>query len=147
MRLWYDKKMYRPKLSLFIFSLALLGSLSCKSLKDGAKENFSKAFSCPEDRVEVRERKDLSPYEVMSGPRPEAPAEIQSDPGRLELWQKKEKETSTNVDNRFDVFEVRGCEKQVLYYCAHPDSDDGQGTKSNVVSCVEGKYPAGAAKW
>ena len=34
---------------------------ACQSLASGAKEQFSKDYSCPLDRIESRDRRDLHP--------------------------------------------------------------------------------------
>jgi hypothetical protein len=121
--------------------LLVLGLLTpaCKALKTGAREEFAKKFSCPDDRVEVVERKDLLAYDVLYGDRDELakapPEEVAADPERLAKWKADHQasdDTNRNFYNGFTVFEVSGCDHEVLMACHHPS---GKYKGINPVSC------------
>lgn len=137
----------RPTLRAAPFALAaaLAAVSACKALDEGAKEELSHRYSCPMERVQVRRRTDVKPYDLAFGRLgPSKPSdEVAADPGRLALWEKDEREKRSRWNSSFEVYEVRGCGHQVLYSCAHPTDTDG-GTLVGQVSCSEGEYPAGA---
>jgi hypothetical protein len=122
--------------------LAALPLLSCKALRDGAREEFSTRFSCPPERIELRPRPDLHPYDVVFGPGASPPVEVASDPARLAIWQRTQSANRDGWDDGREVFELRGCEHAVLFACNHPSDPDGS-TYPGVVSCSTGKYPPG----
>jgi hypothetical protein len=52
----------------------VLVALATKPLDVGAREQFSKEFSCPEERIQVRARPDVSAFDVyFAWRRPEPP--------------------------------------------------------------------------
>ncbi|WP_437850762.1 hypothetical protein [Sorangium sp. So ce363] len=122
-------------------ALALGG---CKRLKSGAKEEFRRAHSCPDERIEIRERPDLAPYTVSFGTL-EPPEDVRADPGRLKVWKEEHKERVEGWNDAHDVFEARGCGKQVLMTCGRPNVD-GTADYSDVV-CTEDDYPPDASRW
>lgn len=135
-------------LSLF---LASAGQPGCKPLKTGAKEQFAKEHSCPEERVEVRARTDLRWSVVVGVPGSESspPAEVQKDPERLAKWRKdraeEQRKTRARLDD-VDVFEARGCGHSQLLGCWHPGNEEGH-MQTNEVSCQIRDYPPGIKPW
>jgi len=121
--------------------LALLAAAGgCKRLQTGAREEFAKAYSCPEERVSVRARSDLKYGDlVLSSSLQQEPAdEVKKDPVRLAKWEsdrRKEQAELRERLNRLDVFEVKGCAHVALLGCAHPEAGDGIATDQ--VSCWE----------
>ena len=109
------------------------------SKESGARERFSQEFTCPEDRVEVRERKDLTPSMLRVQVPP--PPEIASDPARLSQYKAKEAETNKNADTFGDIYEARGCNKQSLYACRIRTN------KRVGVSCTSQPYENGVSRW
>ncbi len=109
------------------------------SKETGAREKFSQEFTCPEDQVEVRERKELKPsmLRVKSPP----PPEIASDPARLRLYKEQQAESDEGADTLGDIFEARGCDKQSLYACRI------RSNKTFGVSCMTQPYVDGVSRW
>jgi hypothetical protein len=97
-----------------------------------AKKAFAQSFTCPDDRVELRQRSDIkgSMFNTHTPPSDE----VKADPARYAIWQKQQDEADRFADSggNYGVFffDVRGCGHQVLYKC------------SNKPSCGEVKYPA-----
>jgi len=127
--------------------LAALAAGGCKSLEKGAREEFSRRYSCPEDRVEVRRRADVKAYDLvfsrLAPARP--PDDVAADPARLAVWEKDEREKRETWNSSWAVFEARGCGHESLQSCSHPSAMGG-GTDLAAVGCVEGEYPPGARK-
>ncbi len=122
-------------------SFALLLSLStmvtsCKPTMDDARAEFVQAHTCPADRVEVTERKDLKGYDVIFG-KSSPPADIAHDPERRLMWQKNQDESEARWNGRTYVFELRGCKHHVLSACKRMKSS---------VSCSERDVPADQTK-
>ena len=92
--------MAKTKASLVLFLVCLVGC----SKETGARETFSREHTCPEDRVEVRERKDLRPS--MLRVRVSPPPEIASDPGRLAQFNEKQAEMDKGADTFGDIYEA-----------------------------------------
>lgn len=120
--------------------LAVVSGVGCKRTKTGASEHFSKQYSCPSDRVSARARDDLKGSQV-SAPQNEtgtAPAEVRSDPARLAVWQRSEREKTDEprkILDGLDVFEVRGCGHAEYLLCwSYNDEQNGE----SGVSCSEG---------
>jgi hypothetical protein len=92
--------------------------VACQSLASGAKEQFSKDYSCPLDRIESRDRRDLHPSSFSYPlPMPKPPADVAADPARLALWTKNHTHDPTLYDGDNDIEEARGCGKQAFYQC------------------------------
>jgi hypothetical protein len=68
---------------------------------NGARNQFSRAFSCPESRIEVSPAEGLDP----------APPEIAADPERLEVWRRN------HVDGRARL-DLRGCGQSLRFACS-----------------------------
>jgi hypothetical protein len=99
--------------------LAVLSPIAC-SLANGAKSDFSAAYTCPADRVEVRARPDLHPSDFKRKTRPKTPpGEVAADPERLRMWQAEQDRLRNYDDNYHSVYEVSGCGHVVLYECGH----------------------------
>lgn len=120
-------------------------ALATKPLDVGAREQFSKEHSCPEDRIQVRARPDLKPFDAWLVERPRPPDEVARDPGRLAIWEKGERERAEGWNEGHETFEVRGCGHQVLYLCSHSSNADGS-TYPGLVLCGHGTYPPGSRK-
>src|SRR5512147_2203685 len=103
------------------FALLSIVASGCKSVTEGAREHFSKDFTCPLDRVEVRPRPDIRPsdFEKPSDP----PKEIADDPGRLKMWKANQDERKSWANSRDDILEARGCGHQRLYACHRHNKD------------------------
>ena len=129
--------MHRARAVVVLVLLALV-TPACKRLVTGAREEFAKKFSCPEDRVQVAERKDLSAYELIFGKmEAEKPPEaVLDDPERLAKWKADhdKSESKKRWDASFAVFEASGCDHKALLACAHPGGSKG-GQRLNAVSC------------
>ena len=125
-------------IGLWLVVAALL--MGCKNLNEAAREEFSRTHTCPPERVEARERRDLSPASFVRKRTP--PAEIAADPGRLEMWE-EEQEKERAAANAFgdEVFELRGCGHQTLMTCHRVSRN------ANRASCRVQEYPPGVAKW
>jgi hypothetical protein len=113
-----------------------------KTLAAGAREDFASKYSCPNDRVVVTPRPDISSLkandmDVVLTP----PPEVAKDPDRLAKWNedqaKNRKRDEENYDD--DVFEVSGCDHRVIMACHHMGSSKGQGIRFDSVSCHESK--------
>jgi hypothetical protein len=98
-----------------------------------ARKRFASTYTCPDERIELRERNDLKGSMFAYHEPPSA--EVKNDPARYEMFRKKEAEQDANADSggNYGVFfyDVRGCGHEELYQC------------SNKPSCTERKYPAG----
>jgi hypothetical protein len=127
--------------AILLLSMLPIVALSggCKRLPTGAREHFSRQFSCPEDRVELIERSDVK-YGDLTFPKTTAapPDDVKSDPERLALWEKNHADEASNVReklNEMNVFQAKGCGQDVLLACAHPSSEGGEITSE--VLCHE----------
>jgi hypothetical protein len=117
----------RMLLSIVLLSLvatACLGGCRRESASTGAKQDFARRYSCPEDRVTVRERKDVDPAVLLAPPATESPpAEVKSDPGRLAKWEADRKakraETEAGYRRSFTIFEASGCDHAALLACTY----------------------------
>ena len=108
--------------------------IACSHGKGRAKDDFANAYTCPPDRIEMRERLDIKGSMFVDHAPP--PPEVASDPSRLAIWKKKEAERDSDADSggNYGVYywQVRGCGHEDLYEC------------SNKPRCSKvKKYPAG----
>jgi hypothetical protein len=127
-----------------ILTCGLLGPLGCKSQRAGARDTFVERYSCPPDRVVVKERSDLSAAELnlrvfsvdARQVESEPPKEVRDDPERLALWRaardQREHALRRSYDN-WTVFQVSGCDHEELLLCHHPGGP--KGTDLGRVSC------------
>ncbi len=92
------------------------------SLEGGARETFSKEFSCPKDSVTTQERKDMDAYSATVGAAPEPPSDVKEDPARYAVWKKTQSEQRDAFHSRMTVFSAKGCNHESFYMCAHPNS-------------------------
>ncbi len=122
------------RISLAVVTVLLF--VGCKSKQEGALESFVKAHSCPESRVTVRERPDLSWLDVIGG-NATPPDDIAADPGRLAQWTKDREATRSSAE-QIEVFHVEGCDRRDYVGCTNPDSYRlGRRTKNLAeVSCM-----------
>jgi hypothetical protein len=117
-----------------------LSLLACQSLDEGARSNFSRSFTCPADRVEVRPRPDLHPSNWF---KPRTPsAEIAADPGRLKMWQDQQEKLRTSTDSYHWIYEARGCGHESLYECGRTSRGSSSG-----VMCRAQAYAPGMSQW
>lgn len=115
--------------------------VACQSYESGAKESFSKAHTCPIDRIQVMARPELKAS--MLQPKSEPPPEIKADAARRKMWEEKEAETAAKNDGYCEMWEAKGCDKHELLCCYRP------GKKADRVSCSSrgpDKLPAGMTK-
>jgi hypothetical protein len=108
----------------------MLSLTGCQTLSDGAKEKFSKDYSCPIDRLESRDRPDLhrSSFHTAAAPTATPPADIAADPARLAVWNQNHKQDPTSFDDLDDIEEVRGCGNAAFYACHHMQRHAGTAT-------------------
>jgi hypothetical protein len=118
--------------TLAVFAALLAGG--CKNVVEGAKDEFSKEFTCPLDRVEARARPELHRSDLESQPTP--PKDIAADPARLKMWQEQQAKVNAARDSQDDIVELRGCGHQVLYACHRFKN-------GNTFMCNTRKYPGG----
>jgi hypothetical protein len=122
---------------LFIATATLF---ACTSLEDGAKQTFSKQFTCPPDRVESRARPDLKPSAFKKAKTP--PPDVAADPGRLKMWNDQQEKALTASDGMDWIAEARGCGQQAFYSCTRPAK------KQNQMMCFHETWvPPTISKW
>ena len=121
-------------------AIGLLLMIGCQSLEECAKETFSREFSCPQERVTVRERKDVDVYDAMFGPGPQPPDEVKKDPGRNALWQKEHSGDRAKWNEMMTIYEGKGCDHTSLYACNHPSGgpQNGSAPHSNCTKVTHG---------
>ena len=122
----------RPTLILLSLSLVVgVSTMACKRMSTGAKEDFARRHSCPEDRVSVKERTDVSAASLLApGGNESPPDDVKRDPGRLAKWEADKKEqrakTESGYARSYTVYEVRGCNVAVFLACTNADSTNGE---------------------
>jgi len=131
--------------SLFV----LIAFTGCKRMSTDAKEQFAKAHSCPEDRVVIKERADMSPAALLAGPDTATPPDdVKKDPGRLAKWQSDHKadreKLESNYQRSYTIFEASGCGTTLLMACTHGERMGSGGSSSTVVVCQEKPLPGAA---
>ena len=138
--------MRRPLLAAACLLLLSLAATACKQLTSGAREDFAARYSCPEDRVEVKERSDLQPVQAL-GKANEVPAtppdEVKRDPARYAKWQQDQADRRESKLARYigyEVIEVNGCGHTDILVCHHPSGSKG-GTRTAEVVCERGHAP------
>ncbi len=130
--------------SLLLLLIAALPALvsGCKRLGTGAREDFARRYSCPEDRIAVNARSDLRAQDVLgAGQQPEVqpPHEVKSDPGRYAEWKKDQAEQQRRLAASYadwEVFELTGCGHAATLACHHPRTPDQQGDYPTLVACA-----------
>jgi hypothetical protein len=85
-------------------------------------KQFSLDAACPTERITLKARSDLKPYDLIFGAQPiiAPPAEIKDDPARLAVWQEGQAKNQANQDdwnNQSAVFEMEGCDVRRVYLC------------------------------
>jgi hypothetical protein len=126
----------------------VFGVVGCKSVGVGAREEFGRQYSCPDDRVTARERPDIAPETVLDPMRTRAaapPPEVAADPGRLAKWQADRDAALAARKHMYDdyeIHEVSGCDHTQLMACHHPISRSGGAQIANV-SCQIVTLPTG----
>lgn len=131
--------------------VALSGSTAaCYSPDDEARDDFSRAFSCPKNGIVLRKRSDLDAYALAhggGGARKPSP-EVAADPQRLAVWQADQQKSRDFWNSRGPVvFEVKGCGHETLYGCDTSTSRGGGSSRNTGWGCVEEYYPPGASVW
>ncbi len=127
----------------WLFTFASLAMLGCTSLEQGAQEEFTTKFSCPKDRVKVVPRSDLKAFDITFGTRAPPPADVASDPARLAIWQKKQDDTEASWNAGTPVFEVTGCDKDVIFTCGRAQK---HASTSSGIMCSEARHVPGATE-
>jgi hypothetical protein len=126
--------------------------LSAGSVQTAVKEKFSFDFTCPVERIEVRDRSDIKPSDFkVKDPPPLPPPEVAADPARLALWRERNPDRRSDVDfdNLLDidnsVEEARGCNRKAMYRC---DWDSGYLRDVTMHRrCRKVDPPPGATHW
>ncbi|HEY1692675.1 MAG TPA: serine/threonine-protein kinase [Polyangiaceae bacterium] len=88
--------------------------LTRPDLVAGAKAEFSKRYTCPLSRVELRERPDIDVATFEAPPARTPPKDIAADPGRLAVWKANQPKPRDNGDT---IFEMTGCGHHLLWGC------------------------------
>ncbi len=97
---------------------------------------FGKKYSCPDDRVSVKERPDLDPVKTLAPDRDFSlgtpPDEVRADPGRYAKWKADREADVASARQRYSqdrMFEVSGCGHTDLEGChAHKGAGRQGGT-------------------
>ena len=119
-------------------ALLAIGS-GCGVRASEVREVFAEDNNCPEDRVEVKKRSDLSAWSVSTGGLvKKPPPDVAADPERLAMWQKKRKQLQKNSERNSWVFEARGCGQEAILVCgtAHSAGKMSRGADIASVSCT-----------
>ncbi len=128
------------KMSYRIASLfGVLVVAGCTSKETAVKEKFSRVHVCPADRVEVRERTEITRASLRV--RPEPAPEVAADPERLALWTKEQERMDKNIAGMCSIYEARGCGAQQLFCCSRPPKHVDR------VNCTDEAYANGVSKW
>ncbi len=107
-------------------AIALAGCGSSRaSAESAARDELSKQHSCPADRITTAVRSDLKPFALGGVTRDVPPPDVAKDPGRLEVWNAKQREIEDGYDN-FTIVEARGCDQHVFYLCGWGMSGESQ---------------------
>ncbi len=106
-----------------VAALVLLGGCDRLGLgvEAGAREEFSKAESCPLSRVTSHVRGDLR---RDTEKRETPPVAIAADPPRLRVWkdeQDKANRSARDFDSQHTVIELTGCDRTVIWDCMTHD--------------------------
>jgi hypothetical protein len=90
----------------------------------GAKEDFAKKYSCPDDRVTTKIRTDIDPRQALASASElkvaTPPDEVKDDPGRLARWQADqdaERESRRRSYSSNTMIEVTGCGHSQIVAC------------------------------
>jgi hypothetical protein len=141
------------RLAMGVALLALVSLTGCrKSLAEGAREEFARKHSCPEDRVTVQERDDMDVDELVPGLEGEPPPEVEADPERLAKWKQDAEEKRAKAEDgvaSLAVFEVSGCDTSMVMLCNHPrvpHSRSGYSIQPHKVVCQEALASRRAAR-
>jgi serine/threonine protein kinase len=84
-----------------------------QSLLDGSKDQFSKRYVCPLDRVQSTPRPDINVV-GFEYPKQSPPRDIAADPARVAVWQANQPKPRDTGD---EIFEVQGCGQHLLWAC------------------------------
>jgi hypothetical protein len=103
---------------------------------DGSKDEFSKQFTCPINRIDSKERPDLHWSDLETASKP--PKDIAADPDRLRMWQEKNAQSKAYEDSNYTILELTGCGKHLLYGCRRIKS-------GNRFSCWEKPFPSASS--
>lgn len=121
-----------------------------KSFEQGAREDFARRHSCPDDRIAIKPRNDIDSSEVLLDgfANREPPAEIAADPERLAKWQEEQNKTNAALDKDSGVFEVEGCDHHEILSCRHPAAKGarGQSVDFGRVTCIKNDLTKAQAK-
>src|SRR5512143_2823653 len=101
----------RALVSVGFAALVLVACGKNSSNPEAAREEFSKTYSCPKERITATVRSDLKAFDLMVGARDKPPADIAADKGRLAEWQKRQQSTEDGY-NRETVVQAKGCDHE-----------------------------------
>ena len=101
--------------------LALL-LVGCGDPVEAAREQATKTWTCPTDRVQVTRRDDLDGAEVYRkrASRGTPPPDVAADPGRKAMFEAQQNESierSAAIFGGAKLVEARGCGKEALLAC------------------------------
>jgi hypothetical protein len=109
--------------------------VACRSDETIAREQFASRFTCPEERITVTPRKDLTSVDLTFRPQP-PPSDVAADPGRLELWNKDQARRAAEYEGK-SVVEARGCGHELLFICGQMRVSVG----ATRYLCMSATYP------
>lgn len=95
---------------------------------------MSNANSCPVEQVQAKRRSDVKESDFTSWPAP--PADVAGDPARRAVWEKNLQEQKDGLDRQSNVYEAKGCGKQVFLACKNRKGQAGN------VTCTVGSKGA-----
>ena len=122
-----------PPMIRWVVAVALVAG--CQSPEGSAQETFSRANTCPPDRVQAKTRADLNPSSFVNTGTEEPPKDIAADPARLKMWRDERAKRAASSEHSFDmtgkqhIVEVSGCGKHVFYECHLPQRGGGGGPR------------------
>lgn len=120
-------------------TLLLLTAAGCQSRNaeytQTAQEDFTRAYSCPKERVTATPRPDLSAYDLAVGPN-KPPPDVAADPGRLAEWKKQQADVAAGYRGEV-VIQVSGCGHEAYDLCSLGHGSNGQ----IVPACSTAQYP------
>lgn len=93
--------------------LLCLATVGCTFTSDMARDQFSRRFSCPDERLGLKSV-PVRPEELLDPGEP--PADVAADAGRLAVWQAN-RIGDMQFYEHLSAIEVRGCGHRVTYLC------------------------------
>jgi hypothetical protein len=125
-------------------AFVLVAAAGCGSPSAAVKDDFSRSHSCPKGRIEVRECRDIAPYDLTHNVAT-PPRDVAADPERLAAWQSNQQAYVDDENGHDGVFEARGCGTEQLYECRTSAGSSEMGNLD--YGCVSYPYKPGMSKW